>query len=356
VWLHKLPFPQSRIAHVIYAAFVLSHITGDILHKRPIICHCRNHSTAVVALILKRTIPRFRFVFDMRGDTLAEQQALLGFANQTNKWIKTWKYKETKRQQSQAIENASQIICVSHRFREKIVAEYPAAASRVHIIPCVASQKLFTFEVDVRSKMRADLHLTNSIVIVYAGSLKSSWHIADIMANLFGEWHRRDERLHWLVVTHDLDKAEQMIKKRHLGIENVTVISSSHENVGKYMMAGDVGLLLRRPDPINLVASPTKFAEYIMTGLPVLASAGIGDLDELFILHSFGKIIDDLTNIDHSYEQLNQVIQLPSDDNSRINRMMLARSLFSAEEVLEMRTKIYQSILFEILSSSNKDH
>jgi hypothetical protein len=93
-----------------------------------------------------------------------------------------------------------------------------------------------------------------------------------------------------------------------------------------------------------------------MTGLPVLASAGIGDLDELFILHSFGKIIDDLTNIDHSYEQLNQVIQLPSDDNSRINRMMLARSLFSAEEVLEMRTKIYQSILFEILSSSNKDH
>lgn len=59
----------------------------------------------------------------------------------------------------------------------------------------------------------------------------------------------------------------------------------------------DIGLLFRQKHELNLVASPTKYAEYALTGLLILVSPGIGDLDDkkgslrLFqdILNSFPK-------------------------------------------------------------------
>jgi glycosyltransferase involved in cell wall biosynthesis len=47
--------------------------------------------------------------------------------------------------------------------------------------------------------------------------------------------------------------------------------------VPEYLAAGDLGLLLRDPHPVNRVASPVKFAEYLAAGLPVLVSPGVGD-------------------------------------------------------------------------------
>jgi glycosyltransferase involved in cell wall biosynthesis len=40
---------------------------------------------------------------------------------------------------------------------------------------------------------------------------------------------------------------------------------------------GDLGLLLRDAHPVNRVASPVKFAEYLACGVPVLISPGVGD-------------------------------------------------------------------------------
>jgi len=51
------------------------------------------------------------------------------------------------------------------------------------------------------------------------------------------------------------------------------------EDVPKYLRAADVALSLIRPSFARRSMSPTKFAEYLAAGLPVIASAGIGDLD-----------------------------------------------------------------------------
>ena len=48
------------------------------------------------------------------------------------------------------------------------------------------------------------------------------------------------------------------------------VRTAPFERVNEYLNAADVAFMLRRPDPLNLVASPTKFAEYCLTGLPIV--------------------------------------------------------------------------------------
>ena len=51
------------------------------------------------------------------------------------------------------------------------------------------------------------------------------------------------------------------------------------EDVPTYLRAADVALSLILPSFARRSMSPTKFAEYLAAGLPVIVSAGIGDLD-----------------------------------------------------------------------------
>jgi len=50
-------------------------------------------------------------------------------------------------------------------------------------------------------------------------------------------------------------------------------------------------LLLRKSHPVNYVASPTKFGEYLAAGVPVIATEGIGDTSDLIKNENIGIII-----------------------------------------------------------------
>ena len=60
----------------------------------------------------------------------------------------------------------------------------------------------------------------------------------------------------------------------------------------RHLRAADLGILLRAPDPLNEVACPTKFAEFMMSGLPVLISAGIGDCSRFVAEQNAGAVLD----------------------------------------------------------------
>ena len=57
------------------------------------------------------------------------------------------------------------------------------------------------------------------------------------------------------------------------------------------MSVADYGILLREQSVTNLVASPTKFAEYLALGLPVLISENLGDYSEFVQHHNCGSIV-----------------------------------------------------------------
>jgi glycosyltransferase involved in cell wall biosynthesis len=50
-------------------------------------------------------------------------------------------------------------------------------------------------------------------------------------------------------------------------------------DVPRFLAAADVALSIIRPSYARIASSPTKFAEYLAAGLPVISTAGIGDLD-----------------------------------------------------------------------------
>ena len=99
-----------------------------------------------------------------------------------------------------------------------------------------------------------------------------------------------DPTAHFLVLTPDLSQAEEMAR-RLLPEGRCTIRAAAHAEVPRYLRASDLGLLLRAPDPINVVACPTKFAEFAMSGLPVLISDGIGDCSTFVAERKAGVVL-----------------------------------------------------------------
>ena len=74
----------------------------------------------------------------------------------------------------------------------------------------------------------------------------------------------------------------------------------------EYLRAADIGLSFIKPSYSKLASSPTKIAEYLASGLPIICNAGIGDLDVLIEGDRVGVLVREL-NAGHYENALRRV-------------------------------------------------
>ncbi|WP_373399074.1 hypothetical protein V8V91_04995 [Algoriphagus halophilus] len=97
-----------------------------------------------------------------------------------------------------------------------------------------------------------------------------------------------------------------------------------------YLNAADFGISLRAPHPSIQGILPIKFGEYLMCGLPVIVSQGIGDLDEL-VQGSQSCYFLDHQHVDWQY-LLGWMREAQGLDRKRISQQ--GEELFSLENTL----------------------
>ena len=127
-----------------------------------------------------------------------------------------------------------------------------------------------------------------------------------------------------------------MLKQAGVSAADWTVVSVPHAEVQNYLLAGDVGLLLRRPSPINSVASPMKFAEYLACGAPVLASAGIGDVNGMISTYGVGRV---LAAPEEAGRALGNLIKFSYDGARRLLREALLVGESGEEVAMAVRAR-----------------
>ena len=59
--------------------------------------------------------------------------------------------------------------------------------------------------------------------------------------------------------------------------DSIILKNVKFEDVNNYLNASDFGLLIREDNHANNAGSPTKFAEYAMTGLQIISSPSVSD-------------------------------------------------------------------------------
>jgi glycosyltransferase involved in cell wall biosynthesis len=140
--------------------------------------------------------------------------------------------------------------------------------------------------------MRRALGVEGRFVVTYVGSF-GGWYLTDQMIDLFQTAKRLREDAYVLILTQrDKDKVVAELRGRGFSENDFSVRSVPPAEVPKYLGASDLAVSFIKACYSKLSSSPTKIAEYLACGLPILANRGVGDVDSLIEKNAVGAIVD----------------------------------------------------------------
>jgi glycosyltransferase involved in cell wall biosynthesis len=304
--------------------------------------HARSHIPATIALRLKRKHDGLKFIFDVRG-LLADEYV------DADHWRKgSIPYRLTKAMERRALASADGIVTLTEKIWP-IIQTWDGLRDRSvthQVVPCCVRLDLFQFNEQVRRRRREELGLSEKLVIVYAGSI-DGWYLTDKMADFFSTALRRNPSAHFLWLTRTRhDRIRQLMTERGISATHYSVIAAASDDMPSYLSAGDVGLAFIKPCFSKLASSPTKTAEYLACGLPVILNSGIGDSDALITRERVGALVQDFTEQD--YEAAWKVIQSFTEfpNQTRRRTREVAERLFDVRRIgVERYARLYERVL-----------
>jgi glycosyltransferase involved in cell wall biosynthesis len=179
-----------------------------------------------------------------------------------------------------AIVRRSRAVLVRSNYAATILAgRAGVASSRFHVVSNGRDENLFAPGSDEeRGATRQQLGVAeDSPLLVYSGSAGGQYRFDLIVAVAVAVRSRHpDARL--LILTGSRGNAQLLLSEANPRVMDATVIRSvAPSDVGRYLAAADLALSFRAKSPSMRAVSPIKTAEYLLCGVPVLGTGGIGD-------------------------------------------------------------------------------
>jgi glycosyltransferase involved in cell wall biosynthesis len=265
---HKRPTLPATLFDIVAGAWRASRIVRP---QRIDVLHARSHVGAAIGALAKK-LTGARLIFDIRG-FLPEEYVDSG------NWPKDGAlFRLTKAAERWLYKSADAFVVLTARARETL---FPNGASGrpVEVIPCCVSAERIAPRSD-REAVRKELGFSDRIVFVYIGAL-TGYYLLRETVELMAAARENDARAYALVLTHGpIAPIVAELERHGFTANNYRVMRAEPTDVPMYLGAADVALSLIRPSYARIASSPTKFAEYLAAGLPVISTAGIGDLDE----------------------------------------------------------------------------
>ena len=174
-----------------------------------------------------------------------------------------------------AARHADAAIFVSAPLQEQYATKLRPGTPQIIASNC-ADEDLFFYSQALRKQVRSDLGIApNELLFVYSGTVKHYQNIEG-MLNWYSA-HARDLQASRMLFVTPHPEAVLVLAQSALLSEQVIALSVRHEEVNRYMNAADAAFMLRDDVDANRVASPTKFAEYCLAGLPVIMTGAVKD-------------------------------------------------------------------------------
>ncbi len=263
--------------------------------------HGRAHVGTAVACLVAATIrPRPKVLFDIRGFNPEEYV-------DAGRWTETGlKFRALKFAEKRMLKAASGFVILTEAGR---AAMFPTAVPAegegawvlpdgrpIQVIPCCVDPARFTPPVDAaetREELKNRLGLGGaSKIVVHVGALGGLYPEDRIIA-LFRAIHADDPRTGFLILCqNDTSLFRKLYTEAGLPESSLWIGKAPAAEVPRYLAVGDWGLSLKCESYSQLSCSPTKIPEYLLAGLPVLASRNIGDTDEILTASKVGVVFD----------------------------------------------------------------
>lgn len=279
----SLPATLWDIAHGIFRA------EREHARKPFDLIHARGYVPAAMAWGLKRRLG-VPYVFDIRG-LQAEEYQDAGHWNPHGVRFGLTKWMEQK-----ILYRADGVVTLTQAIRP-ILQKFPGLLSRYslppwEVVPTCVDLNHFCFRESGRKRIRAQLAVGNRRVLVYAGSI-GTWYLLEEMLAFYKAALQLEKDLFFLILANGPSQPIQSALRRH-GIaqgQDACIRRVRFEEMPDYLSAADAGIAFIRPCFSKRSSSPTKYAEYLACGLPIVVNAGVGDVEDLLQQEAAGVLV-----------------------------------------------------------------
>lgn len=256
----------------------------------------RGPFATALALSLKQKGKVKKVIFDARGAYKAELNEYIVVNDEILKH-------QISHLEQDVLRRSDAILAVSNALVDYWKREYNFISDKHVVVPCTLS-KNFIFDFPPQYEIlnyKKDFGFDeNDIVMVYSGS-SAGWQSFSLVEQLLDKLMSNNQKLKLLWLTHDLNTSSEFVHKFRDRIKSNWL---KPEDVRKYLLVADYGILFREQSETNRVASPVKFAEYLSCGLDIIISDNLGDFSKYVIENNCGIAGEDnLKLLPVSYEK-----------------------------------------------------
>lgn len=278
--------PLSDVVNTFLLIYHLKRLRPDVsfIHARA------DYSAAICSLAARWW--RIPVIWDCRGDSEAEFDDAYQPRHILGRIAKCGYLTLIRWRTDYVARCCTRAVFVSEELRRRKGKALGNKISRV--IPTPVSDRLFFVSDNLRQITRSQLgFIPGHRVLLYSGAM-TGYQGFEAYVKMFNALYKYDSTLRFLVATPDLDRASGFLGD--LPYESYTLVAAEFADMNALCNAADFGVLLRRDSPVNEVASPTKFGEYCLAGLPIVMNDSVRQSYQF--AREFGNLVsfrDDLT-------------------------------------------------------------
>jgi hypothetical protein len=254
------------------------------LFLQPKVIIARNVIAANMALRIRGVSSIKKVCFDGRGAMEAE------WNEYDVKVVDSWK-RAIGELENNAVNKSNFRIAVTHKLVDHWRARYNFVGDDYVVIPCTLNSS-FKAVVPVQEEIiqrKSKLGLAaNDIVLAYSGST-SGWQSFAILYEFLSKFLKESASHKVIFLAQEEENISKLIAEFPNQVQRKWV---AHQEVTEILTSSDIGILIREQSVTNKVASPTKFAEYLSAGLPVIISENLGDYSEFVVKNNCGVIFN----------------------------------------------------------------
>lgn len=346
---HKRPSAPATLYDVLNGA----RFVRKLMRREKIdVLHARVHTPAMMGAIAKKLSGgKVKMLFDIRG-FFPEEYTDAGVWKENG-----WLYRSVKRAEKWLLREADGFVVLTERGREILFPEskgngFDKFGRPVEVIPCCVDFNRFKSATSaLRLEMRRKLNVENRRVVVYVGSF-GGWYMTEEMADFFGTAKEQDNSAFALILTQSNPEIiAGLLKTRGFSENDYLIKKVLPGEIPAYLSAADTAISFIKACYSKQASSPTKIAEYLACGLPVISNSGIGDLDDLIEGEKVGVILRGFAK-ENYFEALRKINDLKQQVNLEDNCRHISSKYFDLHKIGgEGYRKVYRRLLTNKLSS-----
>lgn len=293
--------------------------------------HARSYIPAAVALLVSR-MTGTPFIFDMRA--LWPEELITAGRLKRGSLL----HKAIVAIERTCLKRSAAVVSLTYAAVTYLKSKYPSELKdqRIEIIPTCAD--LDRFELTRDKTVSAPIH--GCIGTVLSGWFRTAW-----LAAWFEGVSQFDPEATFDIVTRDdADLVRESVDPNGLLDHRLRIAPRRHDEMPEAVSRHTVSVMFFSDGLSKLGSAPTRLAEVLGSGIPVVANEGVGDVASIVRDNRVGVILEgpEPLQVERAMQELNSLVM---EDGLPERCRETAEKLFSLEAGTNAYRSIYEAIL-----------